>query len=208
MPTLYSQLHRRYGKPDGISRREMIQRSLAAAGALLLSDRFGLSAQPRAGRVVVIGAGFSGLAAALRAVARRLRRHRRRGAQPRRRAGDQLFRSRAREERRGRRRADRIEPSRVGRLREAVRPRVPRRRRGGPRVPHRAERQAPLRRRVRGVVGGDGEGVQHARRGRREGGRRPAVDRRRTPPRSTAARWRPASAGSTRRRSASRGCAP
>ena len=64
MPNLYSQLHRRYGKPDGISRREMIQRSLAAAGALLLSDRFGLSAQRAAGRVVVIGAGFSGLAAA------------------------------------------------------------------------------------------------------------------------------------------------
>ena len=64
MANLYSQLHRRYGKPDGISRREMIQRSLAAAGALLLSDRFGLSAQKTAGRVVVIGAGFSGLAAA------------------------------------------------------------------------------------------------------------------------------------------------
>jgi monoamine oxidase len=64
MATLYSQLHHRYGKPDGISRREMIQRSLAAAGALLLSDRFSLSAQRTAGRVVVIGAGFSGLAAA------------------------------------------------------------------------------------------------------------------------------------------------
>ncbi len=64
MANLYSQLHRRYGKPDGISRRDMIQRSLAAAGALLLSDRFGLSAQKTAGRVVVIGAGFSGLAAA------------------------------------------------------------------------------------------------------------------------------------------------
>jgi monoamine oxidase len=64
MSTLYSQLHRRYGKPDGVSRREMLQRSLAAAGALLLSDRFGLSAQRGAGRVVVIGAGFSGLAAA------------------------------------------------------------------------------------------------------------------------------------------------
>jgi len=64
MANLYSQLHRRYGKPDGISRRDMIQRSLAAAGALLLSDRFDLSAQKTAGRVVVIGAGFSGLAAA------------------------------------------------------------------------------------------------------------------------------------------------
>ena len=64
MPHLYSQLHRRHGKPDGITRREMIQRSLAAAGALLLSDRFGLAAQRTAGRVVVIGGGFSGLAAA------------------------------------------------------------------------------------------------------------------------------------------------
>jgi monoamine oxidase len=65
MPNLYSRLHRRYGKPDGITRREMIQRSLAAAGALLLSDRLGaLAPQAKAGRVVVIGAGFSGLAAA------------------------------------------------------------------------------------------------------------------------------------------------
>ena len=65
MPNLYAQLHRRYGKPDGISRREMIQRSLAAAGALLISDRIGFALpQAAAGRVVVIGAGFSGLAAA------------------------------------------------------------------------------------------------------------------------------------------------
>lgn len=64
MANLYSQLHRRYGKPDGITRREMIQRSLAAAGALLLSDRLDLLAQAKAGRVIVIGAGFSGLAAA------------------------------------------------------------------------------------------------------------------------------------------------
>ncbi len=64
MPNLYSQLHKRYGKPDGITRREMIQRSLAAAGVLLISDRFDLSAQKAGARVVVIGAGFSGLAAA------------------------------------------------------------------------------------------------------------------------------------------------
>jgi monoamine oxidase len=64
MPNLYSQLHRRYGTPGGLTRREMIQRSLAAAGALLLSDRFGVSAQSKAGRVVIIGGGFSGLAAA------------------------------------------------------------------------------------------------------------------------------------------------
>jgi monoamine oxidase len=42
----------------------MIERSLAAAGALLLSDRFGIPAHAAAGRAVVIGAGFSGLAAA------------------------------------------------------------------------------------------------------------------------------------------------
>ena len=63
MSNLYSQLQRRHGKPSGITRREMIQRSLAAAGALLISDRFGVSAQKGAGRVVVIGGGFSGLAA-------------------------------------------------------------------------------------------------------------------------------------------------
>ena len=64
MPHIYSQLHRRYGKPDGISRREMIRRSLAAAGALLLSDNFSGPARAAAGRVIVVGAGFSGLAAA------------------------------------------------------------------------------------------------------------------------------------------------
>src|SRR5687768_10086486 len=64
MPNIYSQLRRRHGKPSGITRREMIERSLAAAGALLLSDRFGMTAHAGAGRAVVIGAGFSGLAAA------------------------------------------------------------------------------------------------------------------------------------------------
>ena len=64
MSNLYSQLHRRYGQPSGMTRREMIQRSLAAAGALLISDRLGVSAQSKAGRAVIIGAGFSGLAAA------------------------------------------------------------------------------------------------------------------------------------------------
>src|SRR4051812_43646898 len=64
MSNLYSQLHRKYGKPDGITRRDMLQRSLSAAAALLMSDR--LMAVPRfaAGKVVVIGGGFSGLAAA------------------------------------------------------------------------------------------------------------------------------------------------
>jgi NADPH-dependent 2,4-dienoyl-CoA reductase/sulfur reductase-like enzyme len=65
MPELFRRLHRRYGRPDGITRRDMIQRSLAAAAGVLLSERFGaLGAQGKPGRVVVIGAGFSGLAAA------------------------------------------------------------------------------------------------------------------------------------------------
>jgi monoamine oxidase len=65
MSNIYAKLHRRYGKPDGMTRRDMIQRSLAAAGALLISDRLAFALpQGKGGRVVVIGAGFSGLAAA------------------------------------------------------------------------------------------------------------------------------------------------
>ena len=64
MPNLYAQLHRRYGKPDGITRRDMLQRSLGAAAALLISDRFMEIPRAAAGRVIVIGGGFSGLAAA------------------------------------------------------------------------------------------------------------------------------------------------
>ena len=64
MPNLYTQLYRRHGKPDGITRRDMLQRSLGAAAALLMSDSL-LSAQSAGqGRVIVIGGGFSGLAAA------------------------------------------------------------------------------------------------------------------------------------------------
>src|SRR5262245_15983353 len=64
MPNLYAQLHRKYGKPDGITRRDMLQRSLSAAAALLISDRFTAVPLAAAGRVIVIGGGFSGLAAA------------------------------------------------------------------------------------------------------------------------------------------------
>ena len=64
MPNIYAQLHRRYGKPDGITRRDMIERSLAAAAGILISDRFTALPRAAAGRVVIIGAGFSGLAAA------------------------------------------------------------------------------------------------------------------------------------------------
>jgi monoamine oxidase len=64
MPNLYAQLQRKYGRPTGITRREMLERSMAAAAGLLISDRFTLRAHAAAGRVVVVGAGFSGLAAA------------------------------------------------------------------------------------------------------------------------------------------------
>src|SRR4051812_2207727 len=63
MRSLFCRLHARFGEP--IDRREMVRRSLAAAAGVLLSDRFGFAA-PRAAapRVVVIGAGLAGLAAA------------------------------------------------------------------------------------------------------------------------------------------------
>ena len=64
MPNLYAQLHRRYGKPDGITRRDMIERSLAAAAGILISNRFVATPRAAAGRVVIVGGGFSGLAAA------------------------------------------------------------------------------------------------------------------------------------------------
>ena len=63
MRSLYARLGARFGEP--IDRREMIRRSLAAAAGVLLSDRFSFAA-PRqsAPRVVIVGAGFAGLAAA------------------------------------------------------------------------------------------------------------------------------------------------
>jgi monoamine oxidase len=64
MPHFYAQLHRRYGTPDGITRRDMLQRSLLAAAGLLISDRFAGRTFAASGRVVVVGGGFSGLAAA------------------------------------------------------------------------------------------------------------------------------------------------
>jgi monoamine oxidase len=63
MRSLYARLHDRFGEP--IDRREMIRRSLAAAAGVLISARGGLAGQrPRGPRVVVVGAGFAGLAAA------------------------------------------------------------------------------------------------------------------------------------------------
>ena len=64
MSNIYRNLNARYGKPTGLTRREMLQRSFAAGAALLISERFTGPLGAGAGRVVVIGAGFSGLAAA------------------------------------------------------------------------------------------------------------------------------------------------
>ena len=63
MANFYTLLNRKYGKPSGITRREMLQRSFAAGAALLISERFGNPLTAAAGRVAIVGAGFSGLAA-------------------------------------------------------------------------------------------------------------------------------------------------
>ena len=62
MRSLYARLHSRFGEP--IDRREMIRRSLAAAAGVLLSDRLAGAQGPSSPRVVVVGAGLAGLAAA------------------------------------------------------------------------------------------------------------------------------------------------
>jgi monoamine oxidase len=65
MRSLYARLNDRFGSRDtGISRREMIRRSLAAAASVLLTDRMPLAHQASGPRVVIVGAGFAGLAAA------------------------------------------------------------------------------------------------------------------------------------------------
>jgi monoamine oxidase len=66
MPTLFAQLERRFGHwPDTATRREVLQAALAAAGGLL-STSIASAATRRTDlpRVVVVGAGFAGLACA------------------------------------------------------------------------------------------------------------------------------------------------
>lgn len=63
--SLYAILNDRFGeKRDGLTRREMLKMTLAAAAGLLISDRFGFAGSAAGRRVIIIGAGFSGLAAA------------------------------------------------------------------------------------------------------------------------------------------------
>ncbi|MGE0481530.1 MAG: flavin monoamine oxidase family protein [Phycisphaerae bacterium] len=65
--SLYSILNQRYGAPiDALTRREMLKLSAATAAGLLLSNAPRAGAQSTGGgrRVVVVGAGFAGLACA------------------------------------------------------------------------------------------------------------------------------------------------
>lgn len=64
--SLYSALFHRYGRPaDGMTRREMLRATLAASAGLLVSQHLAFGqARPTGKRVLVIGGGFSGLAAA------------------------------------------------------------------------------------------------------------------------------------------------
>src|SRR5262245_33004717 len=64
--SLFSLLERRFGDPaEGLTRREMLRASLAAGAGLLMSSSGTSGATRQAGkRVVVIGAGLGGIAAA------------------------------------------------------------------------------------------------------------------------------------------------
>ncbi len=63
--TLFAQLHRKYGKPaDGMTRREMLRATLVGSAGLLISNQLAWGQNKPGKRVIVIGAGFAGLAAA------------------------------------------------------------------------------------------------------------------------------------------------
>jgi monoamine oxidase len=66
MRSLYARLHDRYApnRRDGVTRRQMLLTSLSAGAGLLLSNRGLAQSASGRGRVIVVGAGFSGLAAA------------------------------------------------------------------------------------------------------------------------------------------------
>ena len=65
MRSLFARLHDRFTPKDGgITRREMIRRSVAAAAGILLSDRVAFTRQRTGPRVIIVGGGFAGLSAA------------------------------------------------------------------------------------------------------------------------------------------------
>ena len=193
MPLFYTKLQRRFGKPqDGLTRREMLQATLAASAGLLLSAsgvlRTGQAGQARdRRRRRLLGPGRG-----VRAEERGLRRAGARGAQPRRRPRRHLPRLRPRQARRRRRRAGRLEPSDLGRLRRSLQAVVPRRHRGrGLRLPDGPRRQAAVERGSRQDLGGDGRGRQPDERRRGQGrGPRPVVAHAQRRRRSTSGRSR------------------
>lgn len=65
MRSFYARLRRACGaRPDGLTRREVLRAALAGAAGVLLSEGEALPAAPSGKRVLVLGAGFAGLAAA------------------------------------------------------------------------------------------------------------------------------------------------
>lgn len=66
MRSLYARLHDRYSpdRRDGVTRRQMLLTSIAAGSGLLLSGRSYAQPSTGRGRVIIVGGGFSGLAAA------------------------------------------------------------------------------------------------------------------------------------------------
>jgi len=66
MRSLYARLHDRYSpdRRDGLTRRQMMLTSISAGAGMLLSSRGLAQVSPGRGRVIIVGAGFSGLAAA------------------------------------------------------------------------------------------------------------------------------------------------
>src|SRR5262245_14443418 len=65
MSSLYKVLRRRHDKrTDGMTRREMLQLSLATGAGLLVSNHVAFGQARNGKRVLIVGAGFSGLAAA------------------------------------------------------------------------------------------------------------------------------------------------
>ncbi len=61
--SLLSILAQRHRPKDGLTRREMLQITLAGAAGMLLSDRFAFAQASSDRRVIIVGAGLAGLAA-------------------------------------------------------------------------------------------------------------------------------------------------
>ena len=157
---------------DGITRREMMQRSLAAAAGVLLSERFGRGS-PRRPRPDA----SSSSAPASAAWRRRTSCRRPATTSPSSRraiasaAASSASRPRAGQERRGRRRADRIEPPDVGGYAKQFKLEFLDVDRGGRSKRRSCSAASADRRGSRGALGGAREGVRQDERRRREGHR-------------------------------------